>query len=192
MGLSEKTEARLKEVVAKYPHSKSAIMPALYLAQQELGWLTDEAISWVSNRLDLPPAHITQVATFYTMYYKKPVGKYHVQVCRTLSCMLCGARNITAHLKSRVGVEAPQITEDGMWSFEEVECLGSCGSAAMVQINDRFFENLTVEGLEALLDRIEKEQPDLRYGGLEENLGDGLNDVARSQVLRPEQAAGGS
>jgi NADH-quinone oxidoreductase subunit E len=157
-------------------------MPALYIAQQEFGHLTQEAILWVSSGLGLPPADVTEVATFYTMYYKKPVGRYHVQVCRTLSCMLCGARNLTAYVKGRLGVEAGEVTADGMWSFEEVECLGSCGTAPMLQINDVFFENLTPESLGALMDRVEREQPALRYDNVTERLEAGFSDMTKSQI----------
>ena len=176
------TTAKLQEIASRYPKKKSAVMPALYMAQQHLGWLTDEAYEWVAEELDLAPAHVRAVATFYTMYYKQPVGQYHIQVCRTLSCMLCGAKNLTAHVKSRLGVAAGEITEDGLWSYEEVECLGSCGSAPMVEINDVYFENLTPESLDKLMDQIENEKPDLRYSTFEGKLGQGLADYGRSQV----------
>lgn len=180
--LSDAAENRIKEIVQRYPHSKSAIMPALYIAQEELGWINDEAVRWVADRLSLPLAHVIQVATFYTMYYKKPVGRYHIQVCRTLSCMICGAKDLTAHIKQRLKVDAHGITDDGMWSFEEVECLGSCGTAPMIEINDVFFENLTPETLDALMDRIEKEQPDLRYSTVRQELGAGLSGEPKSRV----------
>ncbi len=180
--LSAAAEARLKELVKKYPDSKSAVMPALYIAQAEIGWITPEAVAWVSDRLNLTAAHVCEVASFYTMYYKQAVGKYHVQVCRTLSCMICGARALTEYLKKRLKTHSQEITSDGMWSFEEVECLGSCGTAPMVQINDVFFENLTAEKLGELMDRIEKEQPDLRYSEVTGKLGEGMPDRPRSEA----------
>ena len=180
--LSAQAEARIQELLKRYPTTKSAVMPALYIAQEECGYLTDDALAWVSSRVNLPLSHVMEVATFYTMYYKRPVGKYHVQVCRTLSCMLCGAKDLTAHLKNRLGLKAGEVSADGHWSFEEVECLGSCGSGAMVQINDVFFENLTPEKLDQLMDRIAKEQPDLRYSAVREELGRGMPDCPRSQV----------
>ena len=178
--LSDAAEARIQELIPKYPNSKSAVMPALYIAQEELGHLTDDAYRWVSARLNLPIAHVVGVATFYTMYYKEPVGKYHIQICRTLSCMICGARGLTAAVKERLNLAAGEISEDGMWSYEEVECLGSCGTAPMVEINDVYFENLTPESLNALMDRIEKEQPDLRYSTVRGELGTGMSDCTRS------------
>ena len=180
--LSQQAEERVKEALERYPSKKSAVMPALYIAQEELGWLKPEAIRWVADRVGLPESHVLEVASFYTMYYKKPVGKYHVQVCRTLSCMLCGARNLTEALKTLLSLAAHEISADGMWSYEEVECLGSCGTAPMVEINDVFFENLTPDSLNALMDRIEREKPDLRYSEVQKKLGGGLPDRPRSEA----------
>lgn len=176
-------KTKLSDLVSKYPNKKSAVMPALYLAQEHIGWISKEAISWVSSELELPPAHVESVATFYTMYYKRPVGRYHIQLCRTLSCMLCGAKQLTEYLKNRLKVSANHITEDGNWSWEEVECLGSCGTAPMVQINDVFFENLTPDSLGQLMNKIEKEKPDLRYSTKNSALGFGLPESPRSQVI---------
>lgn len=181
MKLSDAAETRIQEVIKRYPNQKSAIMTGLYIAQEELGWLTKDAIEWVAARVSQTPAHVISVATFYTMYYKKPVGRYHVQLCRTLSCMICGAKKLAEHLEKRVG-KAHAVTADGMWSWEEVECLGSCGTAPMVQVNDVFFENLTPETLNALMDKIEREQPKLRYSNVREELENGLPDSPRSQV----------
>lgn len=180
--LSDAAESRVRELAGRYPNKKSAVMPALYIAQEELGWLTSDAITWVANRLELSLAHVYEVASFYTMYYKRPVGKYHVQVCRTLSCALRGAKGLTSCLHKKLGVHPGEITPDGMFSYEEVECLGSCGSAPMVEINDIFFENLTPEDLEKLLDRCAREQPNLRYSNVKEELGPGFSDLPKSEV----------
>ena len=181
--LSDKAEQRIEEIKKRYPDARSAVMPALYIAQEELGHVTDKAIEWVSEKVGIAPVHVREVATFYTMYYKKPVGKYHVQVCRTLSCALCGARKLTEHLKQRLKINPGEITADGMWSYEEVECLGSCGTAPMCEINDCYFENLTVEKFEQLLSRIEKEKPDLRYSTVNDKLGAGLKDYPKSEII---------
>lgn len=185
---------RLQTIAARYPKKKSAVMPALYIAQEHFGWVSKEAVQWVAKELDLSPAHVESVATFYTMYYKRPVGKYHVQVCRTLSCMICGAKDLTAYLKERLSIAANEVSADGLWSWEEVECLGSCGSAPMIEINDVFFEYLTPESLATLMDTIEKEMPDLRYhtgtqAGGEGSLGEGLPSRTRSQVWKLAQSA---
>jgi NADH-quinone oxidoreductase E subunit len=158
-------------------------MPLLYIAQEELGHITQQAVEWVAARLKMPPVQVWEVATFYTMYYKKPVGRYHVQVCRTLPCALRGAKKVSEYVHKRLGIKPGEVTQDGMWSFEEVECLGSCGTAPMCQINDAFFENLTEERLEALLVRIEKEQPDLRLSTVRDGLGAGLAGHPRSEIV---------
>jgi NADH-quinone oxidoreductase subunit E len=158
-------------------------MPALYIAQEELGHITPEAIDWVSAKVGIAPVHVLEVATFYTMYYKKPVGRYHVQVCRTLACALCGARKISERLRDRFGLLPNQVSADGMWSYEEVECLGSCGTAPMCEINDTFFENLTPEKLDEILDRIGKEKPDLRFSTTRDTLGEGIPGRTKSEVL---------
>lgn len=185
--LSSAAEQRVAELKKRYPDSRSAIMPAMYIAQEELGYVSDEAIEWVADRVGVAPAHVREVATFYTMYYKKPVGRYHIQICRTLSCALCGMRELTKYLHGRFGVAPGEVTSDGMWSYEEVECLGSCGSGPMVEINDIYFEHLDTDRLKEILDRIEEEQPNLRYSTVRDALGEGLSGHPRSQVMREEE-----
>ncbi len=181
--LSEAAEKRAGEVIALYPQARSAIMPLLYIAQEELGSITQEAVEWVAAKLAIAPVQVWEVATFYTMYYKKPVGKYHIQVCRTLPCALRGAKFISEFLHKRLGLQPGEVSRDGLWSFEEVECLGSCGTAPMCQINDVFFENLSEERLETLLGRIEKEKPDLRFSTIRDQLGAGLSGCPKSEVI---------
>lgn len=180
---SKAAEDRVEELKKRYPDPKSAVMPALYIAQEEIGHVSDEAIAWVAERVGLSPVHVREVATFYTMYYKKPVGKYHVQVCRTLSCALCGAKSLMEYMYGRFGVAPHEVTKDGMWSYEAVECLGSCGSGPMCQINDHFFENLNVQKFGELIDRIEREKPELRFSTLKDTLGEGLKGYPKSQVI---------
>ncbi len=182
--LSEAAEARLREIIASYPQAKSAVMPALFIAQEELGWVSDEAIEWVAQRTGAAPAHVRSVASFYTMYYKRPVGKYHIQLCRTLSCAVCGGKELLSCLRERFGVAPGEVTANGMWSFEEVECLGSCGTGPVAQINDVYFERLDAAKLEELIRRIEEEQPDLRYSTVKKELGGGLADRPRSAVWK--------
>ena len=182
--LSDLAEAKIKDLITKYPAKKSAVMPALYIAQEELGWISPDAVEWVAARLDLPTAHVFEVASFYTMYYKKPVGRFHVQVCRTLSCHILGAQKLVQKLKDRFAVSAGEVTADGMWSFEEVECLGSCGTAPMCQINDRFFENLSPERLDEILDQISEVKPELRFSTIKEKLGEGLSQYSPSEVMK--------
>jgi NADH-quinone oxidoreductase E subunit len=180
--LPERFEKQLAEYISRYPHRASAVMPALYLAQEYFGYISQEAILWVAARLEWSPVKVMEIATFYTMYYKHPVGTYHVQVCRTLPCALRGASKLTEYLKERWGLEPEQVSPDGKWSYEEVECLGSCGSAPMCQINDRFFENLTFEDLKVILDSLEKDGGDLRLSACNQTLGKGLFEYSPSQI----------
>ena len=154
---SAATLARYRETVARYPERQAALLPTLWLAQQEFGWLSEEALAYVAELMELPPARVAGVASFYTMYYKKPVGKYHLQVCRTLSCALRGAADITACIERRLGIEVGQTTADEKFTLSEVECLASCGTAPMLQLNEDYIEDLTVEKTLELIDRLEKE-----------------------------------
>lgn len=180
--LSEAAEKRAQEIIPLYPQSRSAVMPLLYIAQEELGHVTQQAVEWVAARLSMAPVQVWEVATFYTMFHKQPVGRYHIQVCRTLPCALRGARTISEFVHQRFGLKPGEVTQDGMWSFEEVECLGSCGTAPMCQINDAFFENLTEQRLGEILGRIEKEQPDLKLSTVRDSLGAGLAGHPRSEI----------
>ena len=130
------------------------ILPALWLAQRQNGWVSPDVMEYVGGLLGLSPAKVYEVATFYTMFHLKPVGKYHFQVCRTLPCQLCGSEEITGHLEKRLGIKAGETSADGRYTLSEVECLGSCGTAPMLQLNDDYHENLTAEKLEALLDSL--------------------------------------
>lgn len=183
MTVPKAAEEKIEALKKRYPDPKSAVMPALYMAQEVFGHVNDEAVRWVAEKVGLPPVQVMEVATFYTMYYKKPVGKYHFQICRTLSCALCGACSLTQHLKHRFHLEPGEISKDGMWSYEEVECLGSCGTAPMCEINDVYFENLTPEKLETIIKKLEEEKPDLRYSAIRDQLGGGLKGYAKSEVI---------
>jgi NADH-quinone oxidoreductase E subunit len=182
--VSPEAQKRADEIVRQYPQKRSAVMPLLYIAQEHTKYVTQAAVEWVAAQLEMPPVQVWEVATFYTMYYKKPVGQYHVQVCRTLPCALRGARKVSEYFHQKLGVRPGEVTKDGMWSFEEVECLGSCGTAPMCQINDVFFENLTDEKLDQIVARIEKEKPDLRYSTVKDELGAGLAGCPKSEIIQ--------
>ena len=174
---------RVEALKKMYPQSRSAIMPALYIAQEIFGFISDEAVSFVSSALQVPAVQVREVASFYTMYYKKPVGKYHFQVCRTLSCAICGMCKLTETLHHKFGIKPGEVTADGMFSYEEVECLGSCGTAPMIQVNDLYFEKLNPEKLTDLISKITKEKPDLRFSTLKDTIGEGLAGYAKSEVI---------
>ena len=181
--VSSEAQKRAEEIIKQYPQRRSSVMPLLYIAQEHTKYITQSAVEWVAAQLEMPPVQVWEVATFYTMYYKKPVGQYHVQVCRTLPCALRGARKVSEYFHKKFGVQPGEVTKDGMWSFEEVECLGSCGTAPMCQINDVFFENLTDEKLDQIVARIEKEKPDLRYSTVKDELGAGLAGCPKSEIM---------
>jgi NADH-quinone oxidoreductase E subunit len=141
-------EEELQEVnkhISKYPEKKAAIMPVLWMAQKKFGWLSKEVMEYVAELLDLTYAHVYGVATFYTMYFKKPMGKNHVQVCTNVSCMLRQGDQIYQHVKERLGIGHNEATEDGKFSLEEVECMGACGGAPMIVINEDFYENVDIK-----------------------------------------------
>lgn len=149
------SEEELKQVdyhVAKYPEKKAAVMPVLWMAQKKWGWLSKEVMEYVAELLELTYAHVYGVATFYTMYFKKPMGKYHVQVCTNVSCQLLKGDEIYDHVKERLGIGHNEATEDGIFSLEEVECMGACGGAPMIIVNEDFYENVNIDQVDKILD----------------------------------------
>jgi NADH-quinone oxidoreductase subunit E len=153
--LSRKAKEKIQQLKSCYPQAKSALLPALHLAQREHdGWLNDEVMAEIAEVMDLPPAEVRSVASFYTMFHRRPVGKHLVQVCTNLSCSLLGAEHIVEHLKRALGIEVGETTADGLFTLLEVECLGSCGTAPMMQIDDTYYENLTVERVDEILSQL--------------------------------------
>lgn len=146
------TRAKIDAAVAEYPHAPSALLAVLHLIQQERGFIAPEDQVWAADRLGLSVAHVAGVVSFYTLFRQRPMGRHHVQFCRTLSCQLRGARELLEHLKKRLGIREGETTPDGRFSLVGVECLGSCGTAPMMQVNDDYHESLTRERLDALLD----------------------------------------
>jgi len=149
---SSETYKQFEETVARYPRKEAALLPVLYLAQKEFGHLGPEAIAYVARLMDQAPARVQGVVSFYTMFNMKPVGRHHIQVCRTLSCALRGAETVTGLIKKKLGIEPGQTTADGRFTLSEVECLASCGTAPMMQVNDDYYENLTEEKVGEILD----------------------------------------
>jgi len=150
--LGAEFEQQVDRIVAKYPQPSGALLPVLWEVQKSKGWIDDEAERWVAERLGLTPAHVHGTVTFYTMYKQKPTGKYHIQVCTTLSCMLRGSDELVEHLERKLNIKCGEVTPDGKFSLVRVECLGSCGTAPMFQLNDDFHEDLTLEKVDRLLD----------------------------------------
>jgi NADH-quinone oxidoreductase subunit E len=152
--LGAEFERKVDLIVGRYPAPKAALLPVLWEVQERQGWVSPEAAVWVGQRLGVSPAHVHGAVTFYTMYKQRPTGRYHIQVCTTLSCMLRGCDGLLEHLKSRLGIEEGQVTPDGKFSLVRVECLGSCGTAPMFQLNDDYHEDLTPAKVDALLERL--------------------------------------
>ncbi|WP_374383910.1 NADH-quinone oxidoreductase subunit NuoE [Dongia sp.] len=147
---------KAKKIIARYPEGRqpSAVMPLLDLAQRQEGWVSRVAMDVIAGMLDMAPIRVYEVATFYTMYNLQPVGKHLIQVCRTTPCWLRGSDKLTDYLQKRLGVGMKEVTKDGLFSMMEVECLGACCNAPMVQINDDFYEDLTPETLGKVLDEL--------------------------------------
>ncbi|MGD1007665.1 MAG: NADH-quinone oxidoreductase subunit NuoE [Ignavibacteriaceae bacterium] len=143
---------RIEEAVKKYPHKNAAVMPVLYIAQEQDGWISQEVIKEVASILEMTAEEILGVVTFYSMYHTKPAGKYHLQVCTNVSCMLRGAEGIYNYIKNKLNIENGGITEDNLFSLEEVECMGSCGTAPMFAINEDFFENLSIQKVDEIIE----------------------------------------
>lgn len=157
-------KARADRFVARYPDDRqaSAVIALLDLAQrQNDGWLSGECIDYVAKYLSMAPIRVFEVASFYTMFNLKPVGKHFIQVCRTTPCWLRGSDELTETCKKKLGVGLREVTEDGKFSVIEVECLGACANAPMVQINDDYYEDLTPERLAEIIDalRADKDVP---------------------------------
>lgn len=165
---TKENEEKAKKIIARYPEGKqqSAVMPLLDLAQRQIGeetetqgWLPVPVIEYVAQYLSMPYMRAYEVATFYTMYNMKPVGKYHVQLCGTTPCMLRGSEDVMRAC-SDMGIKKGEVTEDGLFTLTEVECLGACVNAPMIQINDDFYEDLTYESTKEILEALKRgEQP---------------------------------
>ncbi len=149
---TEEDKQKIAEFVSRYPAKESAVMRALWYAQEKFGWLSIEAMNLVADTIPMPRADVQGVASFYTMYWKKPMGKTHLAICTNISCMLCGAYPLYTYIKKTYNIGNGDVTPDGLLSLEEAECLGSCGTAPAMQVNNyEYVENLTLEKLKAFL-----------------------------------------
>lgn len=155
-------EKRAEVIMKKYPpqYKKGACMPLLDLAQRQLGFTSISAMNYVAKKLDMPPMRVYEVATFYTMYQRKPVGKYHVQVCTTTPCQLCNSDQVMNTIVEHLKLHPGEVSADGLFSIEEVECLGACSNAPMIQVNDDYYEDLhNKEDVIKILDAFKKGTP---------------------------------
>jgi NADH-quinone oxidoreductase subunit E len=149
--LSDERKRRLEALRSRYPNPRAACLQVLHLAQEEHGQVDDEVVRFVSEALGMQVGAVEAVASFYTMYNRRPIGRYHLQICTNLSCSLMGAEHLRELLERELGVRAGQTTADGMFTWTEVECLASCGTAPVMQVNDDLHENLEPGKVKALL-----------------------------------------
>ncbi len=149
---------RLEKVLSRYEDRQAALLPALHIAHEIRGYLAPEAMDEVARVLALPPAYVRGVATFYTMYNLQPLGRYLIQVCTNISCNLCGGEEVLEAFLTHSGTEIGEVSEDGLFTVIEVECLGACGFPTVVQINERFFENVRPADVEEILGRLSRSE----------------------------------
>lgn len=149
-------ERRIKEILARCPASRAALLPLLQLCQDRYGWIAPGVIEAVARRLGVAPADVEGVVTFSAMFRTEPPARYVLQVCTTLSCHVCGGRELAEHLREKLGIDFGGTTPDGLFQLVDVQCLGACGGAPSIQINDELHENLTPAALDELLDRLRK------------------------------------
>ncbi|MBI1909427.1 MAG: NAD(P)H-dependent oxidoreductase subunit E [Deltaproteobacteria bacterium] len=159
MEFTPENKKKVSEILKRYPEGKvgrqAALLPLLRLAQEQFGFVSEEVMTYVASILDIPPAQIYGVATFYTLFNKKPVGKYHLQVCTNLSCCMEGAEETLSHLEKRLCIRSGETTPDGKFTLSEVECLAACGSGPVIQVNEEYHEDLkTTENVDRLLERL--------------------------------------
>jgi NADH-quinone oxidoreductase subunit E len=152
--LSENVKAEIQQFKGKYPDPRSALLTALHAGQREHGWLSPEDMRDVAEVMELPPTEVASVASFYTMFNRQPVGENLVQVCTNVSCSLLGAEHLVEYIKNKLGIDVGETTPDNKFTLVIVECLGSCGTAPMMQINDTYYENLTEETIDQILAKL--------------------------------------
>ncbi len=144
----------IDEIKSHYPETKAALMPVLWLAQKKFGWISNEVIEYVASLLNLSESHVKGVVSFYTMYFKKPMGKYHIQVCTNVSCMLNEGELIFEHISEKLGIKDMERSADGKFSLEEVECIGACGGAPVIAINEDYYEKVSIAQVDEIIDRL--------------------------------------
>ncbi len=154
INFNEQSNKKIAEILKRYPRRQAALLPVLWVAQEQFGWISQDVMELVAHTLDVSPAHVYGVVTFYTMFHQQPPGKHHLQLCRTLSCAMMGSEKILCQLKNRLGIEESQTTPDGQFTLSTVECLASCGTAPAMMINEKYFENLNEEEMDRILENL--------------------------------------
>ena len=152
--LSPERDRQMTEILGRYPNRQAACIPVLHLCQEQAGYVSDEVVEFVAAKLDLSPAHVKGVVTFYSLFNTEQVGKHQVWVCRTLPCALRGSGDVLAQCEKKLGIHAGETTADGKVTLRTAECLASCGTAPMMQVDKDFHENLTLQRVDEILDRL--------------------------------------
>ncbi|MFB3136936.1 MAG: NADH-quinone oxidoreductase subunit NuoE [Nitrospirales bacterium] len=163
--LLEKHQELITELLSRYPVKRSALLPLLNLTQREEGYVSEAAMKEIAKILDLTPPQVYETATFYTMLNLKPIGKFHIQICKSIMCGLVGSDDLIQWLQNRLGIRVGQTTGDRLFTLSAVECLGSCGTAPMMQINDDYYEQLTAEKVGRVLEDLRREGTSLLKSG---------------------------
>jgi NADH-quinone oxidoreductase subunit E len=152
--LSESNQKKVEELKLRYPTSQALLLPVLWIVQEQEGFISEDSMKYVATLLNIPFGHVLGVVTFYTMLNRNKLGKHHIEVCTNVSCMLRGSGKILEHIEKRLGIKVGETSKDQKWTLSEVECMGSCGSAPMLSIGDTYYENLTLEKVDKLIDRL--------------------------------------
>jgi NADH-quinone oxidoreductase subunit E len=155
VGFSDDTLERIRKIILHYPDDrrKSVLLPVLHIAQEELGgYLSVDVMDYVASLLEIQPIEVYEVATFYSMFHLEPVGKYVIEVCQTGPCAICGGERILDHLEKVLGIKAGETTPDGLFTLKTVECLGACGTAPVMQVNTEFYESMTNEKIDRIIE----------------------------------------
>ncbi|MEW6207054.1 MAG: NAD(P)H-dependent oxidoreductase subunit E [Acidobacteriota bacterium] len=155
--LSEEGKRRYEIILSHYPEKRCALVPVLALAQREFGWISEEVAEYVGSLMGYPSSDVLSVASFYSMLHKQPRGKYHLEMCRNVSCWLMGAYSCVDEIKRQLGVETNEVTGDGKFSWNVTECLASCGTAPAMQVGDRYYEDLTPERVREIIEELRNE-----------------------------------
>lgn len=158
LSFSTENERRIAEFLRRYPDPRAALLPVLHVAQEQFGYLSYEVMELVAQRLGIPPVEVLSTATFYTMYHKRPVGKYHIEVCANVSCYLRGSDSLLAAIEQELGIRAGETTEDGLFTLSTVECLAACGTAPVLQVNGKLYEMMTPEKARDLVRKLKEEE----------------------------------
>jgi NADH-quinone oxidoreductase subunit E len=153
-GLSENSKKRLHDLEREFPDKQSVVLPVLHIVYDQFGYIDKKALKEAAKIMGMPSVYFEEAASFYTIFPLEPVGKYLIQVCQNISCTLMGAEELVSYLKGKLGIEIGETTKDGLFTLVSVECLGSCGTAPVMQINDKYYENLTRDKVDKILEKL--------------------------------------